>query len=481
MSKPKSVLAFENRRREDQYLACQRVSFAFFPEGGTSNVATEVFAQDEKNIKNSAEFRRMSGLSMIAPSLSPMFQNRASHSEYVADVAEEIAKGMKLGTASTALTRSIALMHDIGHPPFSHEGEVALKRKLAEVGEKFDHEQAGIEALLGNPTGKFTLSTATLEGAAKRFNRYTDKDEHGVYRAFLDKLERQVKEGHPHNSLHLKQYNHIEGQIAATSDWIAATVTDAQDMMQHYLASDKPAQNTKKFFDDFCAAFPLGKEVADGLKKDLTTRLGSMPTAERHSWAERSRMNTGGRIPLMVEEFGKRLRTALVADVVKNADGLTRKYQKQGMLKHADDVRNLPELIASPSPEMASQLDALKEFYKRDIYPQILMQHANTEALVGQVFEGFVQGKGSNDRPMRMKDGWGDAYDQIQKAAGKGEMDEATRKRETAKLVARYISSTMGDNDVLWACSEYHPSTYQLMMKQAKEAPRPVIAPPISR
>ncbi len=446
-----------------------------------SNVPTEVFAHDEKNIKSSAEFRRLSGLSMIAPSLSPMFQNRASHSEYVADVAEEIAKGMKLGTASTALVRSIALMHDIGHPPFSHEGEAALKRKLAEVGERFDHEQAGIEALLGNPTGKFTLSAATLEGAAKRYNRFNEKDDHSAYRAYLEKLEQQIKEGHPHNSLHLREYNHVEGQIAATSDWIAATVTDAQDLMYHYLASDKPAQNTKKFFDDFCAVFPLGKEIADDLKRDLTTRLGAMPAPERHSWAERSRMNTGGRIPVMVEEFGKRLRTALVEDVVKNADGLTRKYQKLGTLKHADDVRRLPELIATTSPEMAAQLDALKEFYKREVYPQILMQHANTEALVGQVFEGFVQGKGSNDKPMRMKDGWNDAYDKIQQAAGTGQMNETTRKRETYKLVTRYISSTMGDNDVLWACSEYHPGTYQLMMRQAKEAPRPVIAPPISR
>src|SRR6185437_9923848 len=54
----------------------------------------------------------------------------------VSHIARTIATALGL---NPDLTETLALVHDIGHPPFGHAGERALDREMREFGDIFDH------------------------------------------------------------------------------------------------------------------------------------------------------------------------------------------------------------------------------------------------------------------------------------------------------------------------------------------------------
>ncbi len=133
----------------------------------TSNIVTESLQYDVELIRSSNAFKRLAEKGMMVPSLSPTYTNRQQHSEHAASIAREIAGHLKLDTKSQLLCTAIALAHDIGHPPFCHEGEKALNEKLKTYGLSFNHDEAGIRILQTNlpflDNGALRLTKATLD------------------------------------------------------------------------------------------------------------------------------------------------------------------------------------------------------------------------------------------------------------------------------------------------------------------------------
>ncbi len=84
------------------------------------------FAVDRDRILHSGAYRRYQGKTQVF-SFTNMFDeetsNRSLHTTYVSQIARTIAKMLRL---NQELTEAIALGHDLGHPPFGHDGEVAL-------------------------------------------------------------------------------------------------------------------------------------------------------------------------------------------------------------------------------------------------------------------------------------------------------------------------------------------------------------------
>ncbi|MEP7457521.1 anti-phage deoxyguanosine triphosphatase [Phyllobacterium sp. SB3] len=101
------------------------------------------FVRDFGRIIHSASFRRLQGKTQVFPGHeSDFFRNRLTHSLEVAQIAEGIAdrlnevyaKDLSNEKIDSRLCAAAGLVHDIGHPPFGHNGERALDVKMREYG-----------------------------------------------------------------------------------------------------------------------------------------------------------------------------------------------------------------------------------------------------------------------------------------------------------------------------------------------------------
>jgi len=129
----------------------------------------DAFQRDRDRIIHSISFRRLRHKTQVfmAPD-GDHFRVRLTHSLEVAQIGRTIARTLGL---NEDLTEALCLAHDIGHPPFGHAGEDALKSALADHG-GFDHNGHTLRTLteIERPYPRWdglNLSWETLEGLAK--------------------------------------------------------------------------------------------------------------------------------------------------------------------------------------------------------------------------------------------------------------------------------------------------------------------------
>lgn len=95
------------------------------------------FQRDRDRIVHSAAFRRLADKTQVFTSLSDYHRTRLTHTMEVASIARTISRALRL---NEDLTEALALMHDIGHPPYGHAGEDVLAELLEDEG-GFSHNQ----------------------------------------------------------------------------------------------------------------------------------------------------------------------------------------------------------------------------------------------------------------------------------------------------------------------------------------------------
>src|SRR5712675_852153 len=95
------------------------------------------YARDRDRVIHSRAFRRLEAKTQVFTTrYSDHFRNRLTHTLEVAQIARTVAGALDL---NTDLAEALALVHDIGHPPFGHAGEHRLDQLLHPFGEHFDH------------------------------------------------------------------------------------------------------------------------------------------------------------------------------------------------------------------------------------------------------------------------------------------------------------------------------------------------------
>src|ERR1700755_1342728 len=95
------------------------------------------FQRDRERIVQARAFRRLAGKTQVFTSrASDHFRSRLTHTIEVGQIARTVAATLGL---NEDLAETLALVHDIGHPPFGHAGERALDRCLQRHGRRFDH------------------------------------------------------------------------------------------------------------------------------------------------------------------------------------------------------------------------------------------------------------------------------------------------------------------------------------------------------
>lgn len=125
-----------------------------YPDGGARRLVEDEGAskppeeyrsqwrRDYARLIHSAAFRRLQGKTQLFPgNESDFFRNRITHSLEVAQIAKSIAIRLNATVShfrrdpiSTDLVELAALAHDLGHPPFGHNGEEALDECMIDAG-----------------------------------------------------------------------------------------------------------------------------------------------------------------------------------------------------------------------------------------------------------------------------------------------------------------------------------------------------------
>jgi dGTPase len=177
------------------------------------------FSRDRDRIIHSAAFRRLQYKTQVfVYHEGDNFRTRLTHSLEVAQIARSISRQLGL---DEDLAEALALAHDLGHPPFGHAGEDALKEMMAPFG-GFDHNARSLrvvtllEARYPGFDG-LNLTWETLEGLVKH---------NGPLKGTLPGYVADYQKRH---DLELTTWPSAEAQVAALSDDIAYNNHDVED------------------------------------------------------------------------------------------------------------------------------------------------------------------------------------------------------------------------------------------------------------
>lgn len=189
------------------------------------------FRRDCDRVIHSTAFRRLKHKTQVFIfHEGDHYRTRLTHSLEVAQIARALARQLGL---DEDLTETLALAHDLGHPPFGHAGERALDACLKDHG-GFDHNAQSLRVVtsLERRYPSFdglNLTWESLEGIVKHNGPLID--------GAGDPVERYREQGIPigiasYSALHdleLATYASLEAQVAAISDDIAYNAHDIDD------------------------------------------------------------------------------------------------------------------------------------------------------------------------------------------------------------------------------------------------------------
>jgi dGTPase len=189
------------------------------------------FARDRARIIHSFALRRLAAKTQVAvPWATDFPRTRLSHSLECAQVGREL--GAALG-ADPDLMEGACLAHDIGHPPFGHNGEEALNLIAQSCGGFEGNAQSlrlliRLEAKTVLPDGKsigLNLTRASLDAATKYpWTRAVNAKKFGVYEDDLE-IFNWYRQGVDSGK------SSMEAQIMDWSDDIAYSVHDLEDSL----------------------------------------------------------------------------------------------------------------------------------------------------------------------------------------------------------------------------------------------------------
>ncbi len=181
------------------------------------------FARDRDRIIHSTAFRRLKGKTQVfVANEGDYFRTRLTHSLEVAQIARSLAHSLNI---NEDLAETIALSHDLGHPPFGHAGEDELHRCMLPWG-GFDHNVQTFRVItkleVRYPAfDGLNLTWETLEGIVKHNGPVSHHMSEPSWKAIVD-FNAQW-------DLRTDSFASLEAQVAAIADDIAYNNHDVDD------------------------------------------------------------------------------------------------------------------------------------------------------------------------------------------------------------------------------------------------------------
>ncbi|MFC4892141.1 dGTP triphosphohydrolase [Pseudofrancisella aestuarii] len=209
------------------------------------------FRRDYARVVHSSSFRRLQSKTQIFPNFeSDFFRNRLTHSLEVAQIAKSIAVRLNAEhnlNIDYDLIETAALCHDIGHPPFGHNGEVALNKKMQDYGGFESNAQTlrlishtAKKDLLNKQNFGLNLTYRTLAATIKYdslipSNEPVIKVTKGYYQEearLVTDIKQKLLEPHNIDPKEIKTFKTIECYIMDVADDIAYSTYDVEDALK---------------------------------------------------------------------------------------------------------------------------------------------------------------------------------------------------------------------------------------------------------
>ncbi len=318
-----------------------------FPEAPSATRTP--FARDRDRIIHCTAFRRLKEKTQVfVAHEGDHYRTRLTHSLEVAQIARSLAHALRL---DDDLAETIALAHDLGHPPFGHAGEDELQACMANHG-GFDHNVqtfrvvTKLEARYPRFDG-LNLTWETLEGVIKHNGPVAHKLDQPAWQAIADYTGDW--------DLRLDSFASLEAQCAAIADDIAYNNHDVDDGVQAGL------------FDlDDLAGVPLIGPVLAATRKDwpdLDERMIRLEAVRRM-------------IGVMIDDVLAETRARIAADGIGTPE----------------DVRAAGRTLVQFSDRMMADLGQLRAFLYERMYRHYRVNRSRSQArrMLSQMFGLYV-------------------------------------------------------------------------------------------
>ena len=299
------------------------------------------FARDAARVLHARAFRRLAGKTQVftrlpAEGLSDHFRSRLTHTLEVTQISRTAATALGL---NAELAEALALVHDIGHPPFGHAGEKALDRALRGHGLSFDHNLHALRIVTWfeerYPAFRgLNLTLAVREGIVKHSRDYSVAEHPELEEYFLDELPP------------------LEAQLIDLADEIAYLTADLDDGLDSGVIALEQVRE----------AVPLFRSFHDAA-------LASYPHAAPK---------------VVVYEALRRVLNMLVTDLIEEVRARVTALGATTL----DEIRRAPERLATLSPRKEAARMGMKDFLYASLYnsPGQEHVHAQAEKVVVELF-----------------------------------------------------------------------------------------------
>jgi len=300
------------------------------------------FQRDRDRVVHTRAFRRLENKTQVfTPGLSDHFRNRLTHTLEVAQIARTVAGALGM---NEDLTEALALVHDIGHPPFAHAGEEQLDGLMQRYGERFDHNLHALRI---------------VETFEQRYPLFPGLNLTFEVREGIVKHSRDLPMNAP---AELQEYlpgqkPPLEAQLIDLADEIAYDTADLDD------------------------GFSAGLFDRDDLRAELPVVRERWDLVEGHYPAAVPRIH--------FQEVLRGLIDALVSGLI---EGTSTAAEAAGV-KDAEAVRDQPSRLACFTPETAAMARALKGFLRRRVYDstELADGRAKSSEMIAELFDLFLR------------------------------------------------------------------------------------------